>query len=179
MSESFVQVYERNVDRVYRYLAFRTGSRADAEDLTQLTFERAYRAWDRFDPRKAQAHTWLLAIARNAFLDHYRRRRSEAGAVAALKEQAEGQDPGPAELGMDWRLAASISTLSQRERSVLALRFGGELTAAEIGRLLDLSPANVHQITSRALRRLRTILEGEWEDAVPAGGGAQTERPAD
>jgi len=175
---TFMQAYEQNVERVYRYLAFRTGSRSDAEDLTQVTFERAFRAWDRFDPRKATARTWLLAIARNSFLDHYRRRRSEAGAVAALKEQADESSPGPDELGMDWRLAASLRSINERERSVLALRFGGELDAAEIGRLLDLSPSNVHQITSRALRKLRTYLEGEWEEPLPGRPPAEgTERP--
>lgn len=164
MSEGFIEVYEQNVERVYRYLAFRTGSRSDAEDLTQTTFERAFRAWDRFDPRRATAQTWLLAIARNSFLDLYRRRRSEAGAVSALKEGAEESTPGPEELGIDWRLAVSLRTLRERERSVLALRFGGDLTADEIGRMLGLSAANVHQVTSRALRKLRTYLEAEWED---------------
>jgi RNA polymerase sigma factor (sigma-70 family) len=165
MTQDFIDAYERDVERVYRYLAFRTGSRSDAEDLTQATFERAFRAWDRFDPRKASSTTWLLAIARNAFLDHHRRHRSEAQAVAALKEEAPGYASGPEELGMEWRLAASIRSLSERERSVLALRFGGELAAAEIGRLLNLSTDNVHQITSRALRKLRARLEGEWADA--------------
>ena len=51
-----------------------------------------------------------------------------------------------------------LSELSQRERDVLAMRYGADMTAAEIARALDLTAANVHQINSRALRRLRELL---------------------
>ena len=54
-----------------------------------------------------------------------------------------------------------LSGLQQREREVLALRFGADLRAAEIAGLLDLTEANVHQIVSRALRRLRARAKGE------------------
>ncbi|MGH2813362.1 MAG: RNA polymerase sigma factor, partial [Actinomycetota bacterium] len=160
MTEAFLQLYVENLERVYRYLAYRTGSRSDAEDLTQVTFERAFRGWDRFDPRKGSARTWLLAIARNSFLDFHRRRRSEDNVVTALKEETAESQPGPGALGIDPDLAAALRSLSQRERSVLALRFGGELDGGEIGQLLDLSTANVHQITSRALAKLRQYLLG-------------------
>ena len=183
MTDEFLQAYQQNVERVYRYLAFRTRSRSDAEDLTQATFERAFRAWDRFDPRRASARTWLLAIARNSFLDFHRRRQSEAGATAALQEQAEESSGGPEGLGMDPRLATGLRHLAERERSVLALRFGGELDAQEIGRLLDLTTSNVYQITSRALRKLRAILEAESEEPAterrtpPARGPLAGEGP--
>jgi RNA polymerase sigma factor (sigma-70 family) len=52
----------------------------------------------------------------------------------------------------------ALAELTEREREVLALRFGGDLTGAEIAELLELTVANVQQITSRALRKLRTLL---------------------
>lgn len=55
-------------------------------------------------------------------------------------------------------LSGALSELTERERQVLALRFGGDLTAAEIAPILGLTLANVQQITSRALRKLRTLL---------------------
>ena len=67
---AFARVYEENVWRVYGFLAYRVRSRDLAEDLTQTTFERALRAWPRFDPRRASEATWLLAIARNLLIDH-------------------------------------------------------------------------------------------------------------
>src|SRR5437660_8540838 len=73
---SFVRVYHEHVWRVYGFLAYRLRDRDLAEDLTQATFERALRAWSRFDPRRASESTWLLAIARNLLIDHHRRDRS-------------------------------------------------------------------------------------------------------
>src|SRR3954453_22357831 len=69
--------YAAHADQVLAFLRYRMLSRADAEDLTQLTFERALRAWDRFDPARASARTWLLAIAHNLLIDHYRSGRSD------------------------------------------------------------------------------------------------------
>ena len=59
----FARVYEEHVWRVYGFLAYRLRDRDAAEDLTQATFERALRAWSRFDPRRASESTWLIAIA--------------------------------------------------------------------------------------------------------------------
>src|SRR4051812_44375538 len=64
----FAESYEDHVWRVYGYLAYRLHSRSEAEDLTQETFERALKAWGRYDQRKASVATWLLAIARNILI---------------------------------------------------------------------------------------------------------------
>ena len=70
----FARVYEEHVWRVYGFLAYRLGDREAAEDLTQATFERALRAWSRYDPARASVATWLLRIAANLLVDHHRRR---------------------------------------------------------------------------------------------------------
>lgn len=177
MSGRFEDVYEQHVWDVYGFLAYRLGSRADAEDLTQVTFERALRAWPRFDPEIASARTWLLAIARNALIDHHRRDRSagersiSAGEVGAAELPA---TPGPEEaaFGPAPELAAALGRLSEREREVLALRFGGDLGGQEIAALLGITLANVQQLSSRALRKLRS----ELADQPPSGPAP--ERPA-
>ncbi|MGI9183632.1 MAG: RNA polymerase sigma factor [Solirubrobacteraceae bacterium] len=61
----FAHVYRDHVWRIYGFVAYRVRDRQLAEDLTQATFERALRAWGRFDPRRASESTWLMAIARN------------------------------------------------------------------------------------------------------------------
>jgi RNA polymerase sigma-70 factor (ECF subfamily) len=161
----FVDVYNEHVWQVYGYLAYRVTTRAEAEDLTQITFERALRAWNRYDESKASVRTWLLAIARNALIDQSRRmtsRRHISLDTSGLGETDLPQETGPEEtsLGLSPELARALETLRRRERSVLALRFGGDLRAAEIAEVLDLSVANVQQILSRALRKLRQQLEG-------------------
>ena len=68
------EAFEQHAWEVHGFPAYRLGSRGEAEDLTQETFERAFRAWGRFDPARASVRTWLLAIARNLLIDHYRSR---------------------------------------------------------------------------------------------------------
>jgi RNA polymerase sigma-70 factor, ECF subfamily len=164
----FARVYDQHVWRVYGYLAYHLRNRDAAEDLTQGTFERALRAWSRFDPRRASESTWLLAIARNLLIDHYRRDRSAL--VQPIDERVEPTVPGPEErLAVSGELGDALATLSDRDREVLALRFGGDLTGPEIATLLDLSLANVQQILSRSLRKLRRLLEDA--DTLKAGVG--------
>jgi RNA polymerase sigma factor (sigma-70 family) len=155
----FTEVYQEHVFRVYGFIAYRVRSAADAEDLTQLTFEKALRAWPRFDPRRATASTWLLSIARNVIID---RHRAERGAVALddVPEAQLGVDPTFEDaLGHAAELAPALATLSARDREIVGLRFGADLTGPEIAQLTGLTLANVQQILSRSLRRLRTALE--------------------
>lgn len=159
---TLARVYDDHVEHVYGFFAYRVGSRSDAEDLTQATFERAVRAWPRFDPRRGQVRTWLTAIARNLLIDHYRAGSTRVEPLDSehLREQQEPQADGPeASLGLSPELAEAISRLSDREREIIALRFGGDLTGPEIAEVLDLSLANVQQILSRSLRRLRSDAE--------------------
>ena len=154
----FSRVYDEHVWRVYGFLAYRLGDRDTAEDLTQATFERALRAWSRFDRRRASETTWLLAIARNLLIDHYRRDKSNL--TEPIVEHLAPLVPGPEEqLTSSQELLIALGELSERDREVIALRFGGDMTGPEIARLLNLTLANVQQILSRSLRKLRGLLE--------------------
>ncbi len=163
-SDAFTAAYDEHVWGVYGFFGYRVASREEAEDLTQLTFERALNAWNRFDPERASARTWLLAIARNLLVDHYRRASADADPIG--EQDAElgrlGSTPGPeSQLGIEPDLERAMEALSDRERELIAMRFGGELTGPEIAELTGLTLANVQQILSRALRRLRSELEPE------------------
>lgn len=166
-------VYREHVSAVYAFFAYSV-SHHTAEDLTAATFERVVRNWDRFDPARAGQRTWILAIARNQLMDHFRRQRHRAGpSLDAHPELAEslagGDDPADrqisAETAKEW-----LGRLSRREREVLALRYGADVTTADTARLLDLSEANVLQISSRALRRLREELSNEGHEELSNEG---------
>jgi RNA polymerase sigma factor (sigma-70 family) len=160
MAADFSDVYDDEVWSVYGFFAYRVPSVADAEDLTQRTFERALRAWGRFDPERAPVRVWLLTIARNLLIDHYR--ADVWGRQQALDEVPEGQmgsELAEPDLGIDPDLAGALAELVPRHREILALRFGGDLSGPEIAHMTGLTVGNVQQILSRSLRRLSAKLE--------------------
>ena len=163
-TQAFAELYDDEVWHVYGFFGYRVNSREEAEDLTQLTFERALRAWDRFDARRASPRTWLLAIAHNLLIDHYRGEasaRSEPLPEGDAGEAVMGREEDPSEtaLGVSPELETALGALTERERELIALRFGGDLRGPEIAMVTGLSVDNVHQILSRSLRKLRGDLE--------------------
>lgn len=164
-TESFASLYEEHVWRVYGFFGYRLGSPEDAEDLTQLTFERALKAWDRFDEEQASASTWLMAIARNLLVDHYRRAGSEREEPIDPEDAEQSgppaDSPQEAGLGISPELEEALSRLDKRQCELIALRFGADLTGPEIAELTGLTLTNVQQILSRSLRRLRLELDSE------------------
>lgn len=156
--EEFRRLYRAHVNAVYAFLSYSVDVDT-AEDLTSATFERALRAFDRYDEHRASERTWLLAIARNALIDHHRRQRhrrtvSTDEHPVLLDRLVSGNDQFTPQVGGS-AVARWLATLSDRQREVLALRFGADMSAAEIAQGLGLTEDNVHQIASRALRSLR------------------------
>ena len=158
----FSAVYDEHIWQVYGFFAYRMRNRADAEDLTQRTFERALRSWSRYDPSRASVATWLLVIARNLLIDHVRADRSARQQPLDELDSGHGglvdQGDQP-DLGLEPELERALATLGERERELIALRFGGDLSGPQIAELTGLTVANVQQILSRALRRMRAALE--------------------
>ncbi len=154
----FARFYESHVWRVYGFLAYRLRDHDVAEDLTQATFERALRAWARFDPSRASESTWLFSIARNLLIDHHRRDRGAL--MVPIDERMAPTTEGPeARYAVSDELTTALAELAPRDREVVALRFGGDLTGPEIAEMLGLTLANVQQIISRSLRKMRIVLE--------------------
>lgn len=166
-AEAVAGLFDDHVWDVYGFVVYRLGNRADAEDVTQQTFERALKAWRSFDPDRGQAKTWLLAIAQNLVIDHHRRDRSKLNDPIGEDGVAEADlpaEPAPEPGGLPAPLADAIVKLKPRDREVLALRFGGDMRGTEIAEMLDLKLSNVQQILSRSLRKIRAELE---RDAAP------------
>jgi RNA polymerase sigma-70 factor (ECF subfamily) len=126
-----------------------------AEDLTGETFEKAFRSWRRFDPRRGTPRVWLCRIARSAALDHFRseerrRRREERYA----RGQADSEEPalGPG------TLEAALARLSPADREVVALRVLLELDGPTTARVLGISTTACSTRLSRALKRLEEMM---------------------
>jgi len=166
------RVYREHVDAVFAFLSYSV-DRVTAEDLTASTFERVIRSWKRFDPARGSERTWVLTIARNLLIDHYRS-ASHRSTVSTddhpglLDRLTDDSHPLQRRLSAQ-ELARLLAPLNEREREVLALRYAADLSTAEVAELLNLTVANVQQISSRSLRRLRASLEGEEPDRSGQG----------
>src|SRR5471030_410455 len=153
---TFTQAAETHLDDVYGYLAWFTGDRVAAEDLTGETFERALRLWPRFDPERGSARTWLCQVARTAALDHFRseRRRTRREQLAATPERIDERFVE----GLSPDLEAALLRLSAGEREVVALRIVLDLDAPTTARMLGISPTNCTTRLNRALKKLEEAL---------------------
>ena len=150
-------VYADQLPRVFNFFRYRCANAADAEDLTSITFEKAWRGRDRYRRDKGAFSTWLFTIARNAAVDHYRGRTpgvplDEAALVAATGATPEDQTALRSDAE---RLAALLPTLSDRDRELIALKYGAEMSNRDIARATGLSESNVGTIVYRAVQALR------------------------
>lgn len=150
ITSQFDEVYRSYLRPVYAFVAFRVGNRAAAEDITAQVFEKAWRAYPRFDPRKTAISTWLFTIARNSLTDHYRsagRKTEEVELPEDLDAGAES-DPVPRLEALELRseLKAALTNLEPREQEIVSLKFGGTMTNRDISTVLQISESNVGTI---------------------------------
>jgi RNA polymerase sigma-70 factor (ECF subfamily) len=149
-------VYADALPRVYNFFRYRFGASADVEDLTARTFEKAWRARSRYRRDLAGFNTWLLSIARNVAIDHCRRRKpdvalDEASGVAATgTPESQAVERSDAE-----RLARLMAGLPERDRELLALKYGAGLTNRAIAKATGLSESNVGTIVHRTVETIR------------------------
>jgi RNA polymerase sigma-70 factor (ECF subfamily) len=157
---AFATLYDRHADRIYRHCYYRTGNRADAEDLTQQTFLHAWRAIRRYRDQGAPFVAWLLAISQNLTANHFRQART----VALTLERGDGDqaldDPAEiviASVGQD-RVRRAVLRLAPDRRQVIMLRFIEDFSVPETAAALGKTESNVRVLQHRALADLRRFL---------------------
>jgi RNA polymerase sigma-70 factor (ECF subfamily) len=164
------RLYRQHVNRVFRTVRGLLRSDAEAEDVTQDAMLIALTSLDRYSPRSGTPFAaWLTTIAVNTARRRFRRRRPEPTATGELPDvPAADADLGDDIDGARQRAALlrAVAELEPREREIVSLRYGAELTAAEIATQLRLEPANVRKILERARARL-----GERIDALMSSTG--------
>ena len=157
------------IRRVYAYVAYRVGNGPDAEDVTSAAIERALRYRDRFDPRRGDATAWVIGIARRCISEHFGER--------ALPVSSVPESTAPGDLAADSTtlldLRQAVSLLGARDRELIALRYGADLTARQIGEVLEVKTNTVEVALHRALQTLREALESP---EARAAGDADADR---
>lgn len=157
--EAVGRLYDALVDPIYRYVAIRLRRREDAEDVTQLIFERIVAALPRYRHEGRPFSAWAFRIARNAVIDHQRRFRptEQLGSIAEptdgmLLEARSLRDEEVREL------RTAISCLTPDQQEALALRYGAGLSADEAARVMGRQAGTIRGLTFRAIEALRRNL---------------------
>ncbi len=152
--KDFEQLYSDNFDRVFHFFFYNLKNRAEAEDLTSITFLKLYSNMDHYDGRKALPITYLFGIARNVLNDYYRASH-ESVDIEEVNYDIKTEE------NFDDRLFLFeiLSVLSEKERQILYFKYYIGMTAREISEMIGLSVTNVTSICGRALKKARQFYE--------------------
>ncbi|MBN1991832.1 MAG: sigma-70 family RNA polymerase sigma factor [Anaerolineae bacterium] len=161
----FAELFQRYYPRVYNYLRYRVGALEDAEDLLGVVFEKAYTHREQFEAQKGAFSTWLFRIAHNELANYYRarERRSKWEADGEMPNDLVTPEASPETQVIRQesvaRLLQGLAQLSERDQTVISLKFGSRLNNQEIGQIMDLKEKTVSVVLLRAMRRLQKQLE--------------------
>ena len=164
-AEAVGRLYDALVGPIYRYVAVRVRRREDAEDLTQLVFERIVASLPRYRHRGRPFEAWAFRIARNAVIDHVRRERShEPLDGERLSTHGEGGPEALSLRGEELReLQAALRRLTADQQEAIALRFAAGLSAEEAARVMGRQPGTIRGLTFRAIASLRRMLSRDGD----------------
>jgi len=164
-ADAFGRLFDMYVDRVYRHVYYRVGNVADAEDLTQQVFLKAWQAIDRYKRTASPFLAWLMTISHNLIVDFYRTKKDKTYLEAEVMADDLASSPERiAEARFEQQqLRRAILQLRSDQQQVILLRFVEGFQYAEIAALLGKSEGAIRVILHRALVVLRRILEREKE----------------
>ena len=154
-SQTFADLYETNLPRVYRYIYYRVRDVTLAEDLTAAVFEKAFTKLDRYSADKASFFTWLAAIARNTIVDYFRKAGRETAVLPNPSSEVNSAVDEIIKKEDRERLLLYVSELTETEQEIISLKFGSGLTNREIAKLHHLLESNVGTIVYRAIQKIR------------------------
>lgn len=167
--DAFRPIVERYSEMLFK-LAYRiTGNEADAEEIVQETFLRAYRKLDSFDGRSSVS-TWLFRIATNCSLDQLKRRKVQPQALAtdpgepetSPGEHVRAEQPNPERLAysaeMQANIHAALQSLSNVERIAFVLRHIEGCSIEEIAATLRVRSGAARHSLFRAVEKVRKFL---------------------
>ncbi|HVF20974.1 MAG TPA: ECF subfamily RNA polymerase sigma factor, BldN family [Mycobacteriales bacterium] len=164
-ADAFGQLYDRYVDLVYRYVYYRVGSKALAEDLVSETFLRALRRISTFTWQGRDFAAWLITIARNLIADHYKSGRFRLEVATADMMDADRATEGPESEVLDAITNASlldaVKQLNSEQQECVVLRFLQGMSVTETALAMGKTEGAIKALQYRAVRTLGRMLPKE------------------
>ncbi|ARU62240.1 hypothetical protein CBW65_15415 [Tumebacillus avium] len=159
--EAIEGLFALYADEIYRYARYTLQDHAEAKDVVQEVFFRAFQRWDSFR-HDSSYKTWLLTIARNYMYDLLRKKKTRLRVLTQWFTRQEDIHPLA---GVEERmvLEESLALLKESYRQVIILRHVQELSVAETAEVLGWTEGKVRTTLHRALHKLRELTEGDDE----------------
>ena len=157
---ALTQLYEENFDKIYRYVVLKIGDRTEAEDMTQQVFLNALKSISSYKWKGMPFSAWLFRIAHNQVVDYYRKKKRSA-TVPLDENIASGRDnPGrDTERKMEIEeMNRATRQLTRAQQEVISLRFAGELSIAEVAKMMGKSEGAIKALQHAAIISLRKIM---------------------
>lgn len=166
-TDAFGELYDRYVDTIYRYVLFRVGDAALAEDVTSETFLRALRRIGSVSYQGRDVGAWFVTIARNLVLDHIKSSRYRlevpTAELADNNEVQHGPEQEVLASATSDELLRCVGQLNPDQRECIVLRFLQGLSVAETAALMRRNEGAIKALQHRAIRRLARLLPtGVW-----------------
>lgn len=165
IKKEFGQIYDRSVDKIYRFVYIKVNSKEIAEDLTAETFTKVWKAfeasWREGEPIR-DPKSFCYRTARNLVIDHYRSKEKDRS-VSLDSVQLADTSRGIEETAMinsDMEtVMKGLSGLKGDYQDVIIWRYLDELSITEISELLDRSEDATRVMLHRAMTALKKVLE--------------------
>lgn len=162
-AEAFGELYELYFNRIFRYVALKVRDLAEAEDITEEVFLKAWEAIESYDLQGLPFTAWLFRIARNATVDRWRQkaRRPEAPLPEGIGLLSEDPVQKCEARLVREELLQAIQHLTEGQRQAIALRFGGGLSVIETAKAMDKTEGAIKALQHSGIKTLRRLLVRE------------------
>ncbi|MCH8186291.1 MAG: sigma-70 family RNA polymerase sigma factor [Chloroflexi bacterium] len=169
-------LYERFFDQIYRYVSFKSGSRAEAEDITGDVFVKMLESIHSFKWQGHPFSSWLFRIARNLIVDYFRRAARKKTVPLEVAAATVGTTPDDMSRVVETNLTmadvrVAMQGLTSLQQEVISLRFAGGLSVSETAGALGKNDNAVKALQHVGLKKLRTMLAQQPLQRVATGRG--------
>lgn len=159
-SEIFSELYNRYFPQLYKYTLYKVGDSNIAEDLVSDVFEKMLLKYSTFNQEKGSFSTWLFTIANNIIINYHKKNSCKIVHIDLEKVELKYRlEDLIIDRELKELLLKAIMFLEERQRNIVALKFGACLTNRQIAQVMNLTESNVGTILYRSLRQLKDILK--------------------
>jgi RNA polymerase sigma-70 factor (ECF subfamily) len=167
-ADAYGELYLRHIDAIYRYVYFKVGDVAQAEDLTEEVFVKAWEALPKYRVGKSPFTSWLYRIAHNLTVDFFRRDQAAELLTESTSNHFRESESSPEQIAADNQaiqaLVEAVMRLDPEEQQVLLLRFVEGLSHKQVAETIGKSDGASRVIQHRALAAMAELL-GENRDS--------------